>query len=164
VTSIIAFFPPAVLFSMTSPLAISSFRSIGLRKKFREKLEISMPLERWQCVGRISGCVYLDSLGWPIAFSKDICIGCRFIRHPVPVASITPAQSCFLAAVLLIPLPVYHRGQDAGSVLLDQAEGYYQTIRVFTDNATYIRMDLGPNFHAKMSLADQEPPWVMQSR
>jgi spermidine synthase len=62
-----------------------------------------------------------------------------------------------LLAVLLIPLPVYHRGQDAGSVLLDQSEGYYQTIRVFTDNSTYMRMDLGPNFHAKMSLADQEP-------
>jgi spermidine synthase len=62
-----------------------------------------------------------------------------------------------LLAVLLFPLPVYQRGEDAGSVLLDQAEGYYQTIRVFTDNVTYIRMDLGPNFHAKMSLPDREP-------
>jgi len=62
-----------------------------------------------------------------------------------------------LLVVLLFPLPVYQRGQDAGSVLLAQAEGNYQTIRVFTDNSTYMRMDLGPNFHAKMSLADKEP-------
>ncbi len=62
-----------------------------------------------------------------------------------------------MLAVLFVPQPSFQPPQDFSSVLLDQAEGYYQTIRVYTDNATYIRMDLGPTFHTKMSLADKEP-------
>jgi hypothetical protein len=62
-----------------------------------------------------------------------------------------------LLAALFFPQPSFQPVQDFSSVLLDQTEGYYQTIRVYTDKETYIRMDLGPTFHTKMSLADKEP-------
>jgi spermidine synthase len=57
-----------------------------------------------------------------------------------------------LVACLFIPQPSFHWQSASGWILLDQREGYYQTIRVYTDNTTFVRMHLGPSYETELNL------------
>ncbi len=64
--------------------------------------------------------------------------------------------SPILAALcLVIPQPSYHWSSDL--TLLEQREGYYQTIRVYTDGISSVQMNLGPTYQAVMELDTGEP-------
>jgi len=56
---------------------------------------------------------------------------------------------------MFFPQPNYQWTNDL--VLLKQSEGYYQTIRVYTDKQTFIRMNLGPSYETEMDLRTGEP-------
>jgi spermidine synthase len=158
ITCFVAFFPPAVLFSMTSPMIISMLTAIH-------------PPE---VIARDVGNIYaLGTLGSVLgalaaAFILIPYVGLSTSLRLFALGAILYALVflsargrwiglAILIAALFVPQPSLQPAQDFSSVLLAQQEGYYQTIRVYTDNLTYIRMDLGPTFHTKMSLADKEP-------
>jgi spermidine synthase len=160
VIAILSFFPPAVLFSMTSPLVISL-------------VSMDYPPETISReVGNIYGIGTLGSVVGALAAAfilipwvglstslKIFALGAVLYA----IVLMRPRQRLlgvvFVPLILFFPLPVYHGIEDFSSVLLAQKEGYYQTIRVYSDNSTYIRMDLGPTFHAKMRLSDKEPEY-----
>src|SRR6185436_10627020 len=56
---------------------------------------------------------------------------------------------------LIVPQPNYV--WDDPATLLIQREGYYDTIRVYTDGSTFVRMHLGPTYESEMSLQTLEP-------
>ena len=62
-----------------------------------------------------------------------------------------------MAACLIIPQPDFHWESASGWTLLDQREGYYQTIRVYTDDETFVRMHLGPSYETELNLQTGKP-------
>jgi spermidine synthase len=63
------------------------------------------------------------------------------------------------AVVILFPQPQWVWATDDDLRLIDQREGYYQTVRVYTDDETFIQMHLGPTFQSKMWLDTKEPAY-----
>ena len=158
ITCFVAFFPPAVLFSMTSPLVISLLTSIHPPEKISRDVGNVYALGT---LGSVLGALAAAFVFIPyVGLSTSLRIF-AFISILYAIVFLSGRSRwlglAILLAALFVPQPSLQPPQDFSSVLLDQAEGYYQTIRVYTDNATYIRMDLGPTFHTKMSLADKEP-------
>lgn len=158
ITAFIAFFPPSVLFSTTSPMAISL-------------LAVDRPKET---IAREVGNIYaLSTIGSVIgalvaAFVLIPYVGLSTSLRLFALLEIVYALvflsprirlvgAAILAAALVIPQPVYRWGEDLGLTLLEQREGFYQTIRVFTDNSTFVQMNLGPTFHSQMNLDTKEP-------
>jgi len=62
-----------------------------------------------------------------------------------------------LVACILIPQPDFHWESASGWTLVEQREGYYQTIRVYTDDVTFVRMHLGPSYETELSLETGKP-------
>ncbi len=60
-----------------------------------------------------------------------------------------------LGLCLIIPQPGFHWMTDL--TLLEQREGYYQTIRVYTDGVSSVQMHLGPNYETVVNLSTGEP-------
>lgn len=158
ITSFIAFFPPSVLFSMTSPLAIS------LLAVDRPKDSISKEVGNIYALGTLGSVlgalaaafVLIPYVGLSASLKIFAIVACIFAL--VFLSSRRRLTGIALLVIFgLIPQPVYRWGEDLGLTLLAQTEGYYQTIRVLTDNSTFIQMNLGPTFHTQMRLSDQEP-------
>ncbi len=61
-----------------------------------------------------------------------------------------------LAIALVVPFPSF-RWRDVDGTLLAQTEGRYQTIRIYTDELTYIRFHLGPTFESEVDANTLEP-------
>jgi spermidine synthase len=158
ITCFIAFFPPAVLFSMTSPLIISLLTAIHPPEVIARDVGNIYALGT---LGSVLGALAAAFILIPyVGLSTSLrlfALGCVLYALVFLSARGRWIGLAVLIAVLFIPQPSFQPLQDFSSVLLAQQEGYYQTIRVYTDNATYIRMDLGPTFHTKMRLADLEP-------
>lgn len=158
ITCFIAFFPPAVLFSMTSPLIISLLTSIHPPET------ISRDVGNIYALGTLGSVLGALAAAFVLIPYVGLSTSLRLFALGAVLYAIVFFSghrrwlgSAALLAALFVPQPAFQPVQDFSSVLLAQAEGYYQTIRVYTDNTTYIRMDLGPTFHTKMSLADLEP-------
>jgi spermidine synthase len=60
-----------------------------------------------------------------------------------------------LGLCLILPQPSFHWLTEL--TLLEQREGYYQTIRVFTDGVSSVQMHLGPNYETVVNLSTGEP-------
>lgn len=60
------------------------------------------------------------------------------------------------AIFLLLPMPDWQWRSQPG-VLLLQSEGRYQTIRIYSDEASYVRFHLGPTYESEISLPFREP-------
>jgi spermidine synthase len=158
VISMLAFFPLAVLFSMTSPLAISlvsmNYPSETITKEVGNIYAIGT-------LGSVAGALAAAFILIPwVGLStslKIFAVGSVLYAIVFMRPRLRLAGAALLPVIIFFPQPVYHGIEDFSAVLLAQREGYYQTIRVYTDNTSYIRMDLGPTFHAKMRLSDKEP-------
>ena len=158
VTAIIAFFPPAVLFSMTSPLAISLAAAVHPKETIAQEVGNIYALGT---LGSVLGALAAAFFFIPyVGLTTSLRIF-SILATLFAIAFLAPrlrlAGPVLLAACLLIPQPAYRWGDDLGLTLLAQTEGYYQTIRVFTDNSVFVQMNLGPTFHTQMSLVDKEP-------
>ncbi len=165
ITALVSFFPPAVLFSMISPLAIS------LIAVDRPKEDISKE------VGNIYGLGTLGSVIGALAAAfilipyvglstslKLFALGALLFALVFLSPRLRVIGAVFLVVGLIVPEPVYRWGEDLGLRLLAQQEGYYQTIRVLTDDNTFIQMNLGPTFHTQMRLSDKEPVFGYAAR
>ena len=158
VTCFIAFFPPAVLFSMISPMVISMLASTHPPEV------ISRDVGNIYALGTLGSVLGALVAAFVLIPYVGLSTSLRLFALGAAIYAIIFSSArgrwiglAVLLAALFFPQPSFQPAQDFGSILVDQTEGYYQTIRVYTDNATYIRMDLGPTFHTKMRLADKEP-------
>jgi spermidine synthase len=158
ITSFIAFFPPAVLFSMTSPLAISLIAVDRPKEAIsREVGNIYALSTMGSVVGALAAAfILIPYVGLSTSLKLFAIIAVLYA-----LIFLTPRLRLVGAALLvvcvIVPQPVYRWGEELGLTLLAQREGYYQTIRVFTDNSTFIQMNLGPTFHTQMNLQTKEP-------
>ncbi len=157
-TLLIAFFPPAVLFSMVSPLAISLVSGDCPPESISKVVGNIYSLGTLgSVIGALSAAfLMIPWIGLSFSLRLFAALAVFFAILFLPSRLKVAGLLAFLA-VVLIPQPIYPGLMDYGAVLLAQIEGYYQTIRVYSDNATYVRMDLGPGFNSKMSLIDYEP-------
>ncbi len=158
VTATAAFFPPAVLFSMLSPLAIS------LISANRPAETISRDVGNIYAIGTLGSVLGALAAAFLLIPWVGLSSSLRLFSVGAVLFAIiflTPRLrwlgAALLIAVTLFPFPSFRRGEAENLILLAQREGYYQTIRVYTDNSTFISMDLGPTFHTAMRLSDQEP-------
>jgi spermidine synthase len=156
--AILAFFLPAVLFSMVSPLAIS------LRTAEHPAGSVTREVGNIYAVGTLGSVIgalmaafiLIPRVGLSNSL-KLFAIGAVLFAILLLSPKTRLLGLAALILAILFPFPNYRWGEDFNSVLLAQREGYYQTIRVYTDNSTYVRMDLGPTFQTRMSLTDGEP-------
>ncbi len=165
VISMISFFPPAVLFSMTSPMAISLFSTETPKEKIPRSVGNIYALGT---LGSVAGALTAAFILIPyvgLSLSLKLFALIAIIYAMIFLTSRAKIiGAVFLIGGLLFPLPVYRWGEDLGLVSLAQAEGYYQTIRVLTDNSSFIQMNLGPTFHTQMRLSDKEPVFGYAAR
>lgn len=67
-----------------------------------------------------------------------------------------PAVLGFVVVALLAPFPDWI-WQDVPGRLVAQQEGRYQTVRIYTDDASYLRFHLGPTYESEVTLPDLHP-------
>ncbi len=70
--------------------------------------------------------------------------------------TITVGVAGLAAMALVLPLPTWEWRNETG-VLLTQQEGRHQTIRVYSDQATYTRFHLGPTYESEVDFESGEP-------
>jgi spermidine synthase len=158
ITCLISFFLPAVLFSMTSPLVISLLTSIHPPEQISRDVGNIYGIGTLGSVlgALVAAFVLIPFVGLSTSL-RIFAIGAVLYAILLASPRLRLAGAVALLVVLFFPQPSFRPTQDYGSVLLGQVEGYYQTIRVYTDDLTYISMDLGPTSQTKMSLVDKEP-------
>ena len=154
----VAFIVPAMLFSMASPVSITlltkhvptevaprilgNVLAIGTMGSVLGALLAAFVLIPW--VG-LTASLRIFSLA---------CVLFAVYFFPKKLRILTVFA---LAACLLIPQPDFHWESASGWKLLDQREGYYQTIRVYTDDTTFVRMHLGPSYETELNLQTGKP-------
>jgi spermidine synthase len=150
-----AFLVPAMLFSFASPM------SITLLSEKRSPEWIARMVGNILAIGTVGSVLgalvaafYLIPWVGLSASLRIFAIGSTlfaiyFLRKNRIVALLA------LLLCLIIPQPNFHWLTNL--TLLDQREGYYQTIRVFTDGISSMQMHLGPNFETVVNLSTGEP-------
>jgi hypothetical protein len=134
-TSLLAFLVPAILFSLVPPVAVGlltagrptdgaqnilgNVLAVGTLGSVSGALAAAFVLIPWVGLSRSLQIFALLAVGFAILISRG--------RAPV-------IPGVVLLACLLIPQPDFHL--DSPLELLEQREGYYQTIRVFADGAS----------------------------
>jgi spermidine synthase len=151
----LAFLVPAMLFSFASPM------SITLLSENRTPEWIARMVGNILAIGTVGSVLgallaafYLIPWVGLSASLRIFAIGSTlfaiyFLRKYRLVALLA------LGLCLIIPQPTFH--WLTSLTLLDQREGYYQTIRVFTDGISSVQMHLGPNFETVVNLSTGEP-------
>jgi spermidine synthase len=164
-TALVAFFPPSVLFSMTSPLAIS------LLALDRPKDDISKEIGNIYALGSLGSVLGALAAAFILIPYVGLSASLKLFALMALLFALLLLTSrsrigvfVLLIGLFIFPQPEYRWGEDLGLTLLAQAEGHYQTIRVFTDNSTFIQMNLGPTFHTRMRLSDHEPVFGYASK
>ncbi len=154
--SVAAFLAPAALFSTVSPVAITLLSRDTPTEQVSKTVGNVYALGT---IGSVSGALaaafYL--IPW-VGLSSSLRLFAVLLvlfsayfwlrkRSYVVVAA--------LALCLFIPQPDLI--WDSDLTLLLQREGYYQTIRIYTDDSTFIRFHLGPVYESEMDLRTFEP-------
>lgn len=155
-TAFIAFFVPAIIFSMASPLVITILTEIYPQERVQRIVGNVLALGT---VGSVLGALAAAFIFIPyVGLSTSLRIfalgsalfATYFFSSQRKLVSTVVALIC-----LIFPLPAYRWETD--DTLLAQREGYYQTIRVYSDEETFVRMHLGPQYETEMSLISEEP-------
>lgn len=157
-TAFVAFFPPSVLFSMTSPLTISLLALDRLKDDISKEIGNIYALGSLGSVmgALVAAFILIPYIGLSTSLKIFAFIALIFAFLMFSFRGRLIVGLLFVG-LILFPQPQYLWGEDLGFTLLAQAEGQYQTIRVLTDNDTFIQMNLGPTFHTRMRLQDHEP-------
>jgi spermidine synthase len=151
----LAFLVPAMLFSFASPL------SITLLSENRSPEWIARMVGNILAIGTVGSVLgallaafYLIPWVGLSASLRVFAIGSTLFAIYF-TRKYRPAALLALGLCLILPQPSFHWLTDL--TLLDQREGYYQTIRVFTDGVSSVQMHLGPNFETVVNLSTGEP-------
>ncbi len=159
ITAAAAFVLPAMLFSTASPVAISI---LTRGRPVEEAPRIVGNVLAVGTIGSVSGALaaafYL--IPWVgLSLSLQLfAVGLALFALYFAPRRLALATLPLAAASLLVPQPSFQWSAGVqGTRLLAQQEGYYQTIRVYSDEQTFVRMHLGPTYESEMSLLTGEP-------
>lgn len=157
-TAMAAFFVPSLLFGTLSPMVISLLS------------EQQAPETMSRIVGNVYAIGTIGSVSGALMAALFLIpwIGLTTSLQGFAVVLVAFAAYFFMpsrrplaagAAVLcvIVPQPNFQWQNDEHLRLVEQREGYYQTVRIYTDDETFIQMHLGPTFHSKIDLNTREP-------
>ena len=155
--SVAAFLVPAVLFSMVSPIAITIFDH-----DYPTSGQVSRTVGNVYALGTIGSVAgalvaafYL--IPW-VGLSTSLRLFALLLVLFAAYFWIRKRPVVIVAALLLclfIPQPDLE--WDSDLTLLLQREGYYQTIRIYTDESTFVRFHQGPVYESEMDIRTFEP-------
>jgi len=155
-TATLAFTAPALFFGTASPVAIN----ILARDKPAHRVpRIVGNVLATSTIGSVSGALaaafyLIPWVGLSLSLRIFALISVLFALYFAPFKLRLFSIPAFLIC-LTVPQPTYE--WLGGATLLEQREGYYQTIRVYSDKSTFVRMHLGPTYESEMSLLTGEP-------
>lgn len=154
----LAFIVPAMLFSMASPLSITLLSENRPPEWITRMVgNILATGTAGSILGALVAAFYL--IPWVgLALSLQIfSVGCVVFAAYFLSSRLRLLALLALLVCVLIPQPSYEWASASGWKLLEQREGYYQTIRVYTDDVTFLRMHLGPSYETEVNLISGEP-------
>ncbi len=154
--ALIAFGPPFVLFGMESQILVGAlWRERGTGSMSAAAASVFAVSSVGGIIGALLGLAYLIPLlgmsGMIRLFVAGYLVVLAAAWRPLRPLSIVLAL-----LVAIVPLPDWRwRGQPGR--LVAQEEGRFQTIRVYTDDASYLRFHLGPTYESEVTLNTGEP-------
>lgn len=156
----VAFFPPSLLFGMFTPLAITM---LSEGRSHEQTTTIVGNLYALGTIGSVMGALTAAFFWIPwVGLSLSLRIFAVILVLFAAYFSFTTwerlaYQAALLIAVTLMPQPDWVWGADENLRLVTQREGLYQPIRVYTDDASFLRIHLGPTFHSQIDIETGEP-------
>ncbi|MBN1146137.1 MAG: fused MFS/spermidine synthase [Anaerolineales bacterium] len=154
----LAFVAPAMLFSTASPLSITL---LSRDHKPEWISRVVGAILAASALGSILGALVAAYVLIPwVGLTSSLrlfSLGCVLFAAYFLSQRLRAVAAFALVACLLIPQPSFHWESASGWTLLEQREGYYQTIRVYTDDLTFVRMHLGPSYETELNLQTGEP-------
>jgi spermidine synthase len=156
--AVIAFLLPSILFGMDSQIAIRILVGLEADEKIARIVGGVYAISNIGAVaGAISAAVLLiPALGssttlhvFAVIFAAFAAYFARGMFRPILLV-------CALV-LIVFPQPDWRWQTADNTELLAQREGYYQTIRVYTDNRNFIRFHLGPTYESEMDINSFEP-------
>lgn len=152
IVSIVTFFIPSMLFGMITPLAIK----LLLQDDSQSVVTVGN-VYAISTIGSVSGALaaafyLIPWVGLSSSLRGISLLLVAFSFYFIQRKSI--AVACF---ALCIITPNAAQEWASPLKLLTQTEGYYQTIRVYTDEKNFIRFHLGPTFESEVDIKTGEP-------
>ncbi|MEO0562474.1 MAG: fused MFS/spermidine synthase [Chloroflexota bacterium] len=157
-TATLAFFPPSTLFGMLTPMSIT----ILSQDRAPEQVSpIVGNLYAISTIGSVLGALtaayfWIPWVGLSLSLRLFALGLIAFAVYFYQGRRALVAATAVIA--LFFPQPswswAWTEAEDLD--LVAQEEGYYQTVRVYTDG-THMQMHLGPTFHSKINIETGEP-------
>ena len=158
ITVLAAFLVPSLLFGMVSPVAITLF-SFGRTAEAMSR--VAGNVFALSTIGSVLGALAAAFVFIPyVGLSTSLQLFAAGLLGFAAWVWVGPGRwriGAVMVLVFVLPQPDYHWQQDDDLRLLAQREGLYQTIRVYTDDETFVQMHLGPTFHSRVDLETGEP-------
>jgi spermidine synthase len=156
VTALAAFFVPSTLFGTISILAITL---LSLSRSAEEMSKLVGGVYAVSTVGSVLGAVSAAFFFIPwvglTASLRLFAIGLVLFSGYFLFRRTLVAPGAALAVCLFVALPSFQWSSTYR--LVAQAEGYYETIRIYTDDESFIRLHLGDTYESEMDLKTREP-------
>ena len=154
----LAFVAPAMLFSMASLLSITLLSSDRKPEWISRMVGVVLAIGTLgSFLGALAAAfVFIPWVGLTTSL-RLFALGCVLFAVYFASRWLRGVGILALVACVLIPQPSYHWESASGWTLLEQKEGFYQTIRVYTDDITFVRMHLGPSYEAELNLQTGDP-------
>ncbi len=157
--TIITFFPTFVLFGVESQLVVGI---VAAHRTESGPGEVASATGRvfaastvGGLLGALSGVFFLLPVLGVSTFVRIAAVG--YLAIAALVLDQRRVSLAALAGLALVgPLPDWRWRNEPG-VLLTQREGRHQTIRVYSDEQTYLRFHLGPTFESEVGIDDRLP-------
>lgn len=157
-TATSAFFIPSLLFGTISPMVITLLTE---QHPPENMSRIAGNVFAMGTMGSVSGALSAALLLIPwIGLSTSLQAFALLLTGFAAyfwLPSRRPIAAGIGALCVLLPQPDFQWQNDEGLRLVEQREGYYQTVRVYTDDQTLMQMHLGPTFHSRIDLITREP-------
>jgi spermidine synthase len=157
-TAMSAFFVPSLLFGTISPMVISL---LSENTSPEGMSRIVGNVYALGTIGSVSGALSAAFILIPYVGLTRSLQGFALILAGLAACLWLPSRRLMAAGVgllcVLLPQPDFQWQNDEGLRLVEQREGYYQTVRVYTDDQTFMQMHLGPTFHSRIDLNTREP-------
>lgn len=157
ITALAAFLPPSILFGIDSQIVIAWLAEGRSKRAVSRMVGLVFGITT---IGSFVGALMADIVLLPtIGFSLSLQLFAlgfflfALYLYPGVWRVLAVAGLIFFVAW---PQPDW-RWDEPGLTLLAQQEGHYQTVRIYTDERTFIRMHLGPTYESEMDINTLEP-------